>query len=110
MWTDCTGNSSGSDTDDDEEIESGISKEAALEIDEAERKVVKGGTGSGGRNAGSMFNSKDKLDEADEDVKDGMSLEESKEVGGDTVLVVGAEGMEVLWPLAEQPPAAWQCL
>ena len=43
-----------------------------------------------------MLNSKDELDEADEDVKDSMSLKEGKEVGGDAVLVVGAKGPEVL--------------
>ena len=96
MWTDCAGNSLGSDVDYNEEIESGVSKKAALEIDAAEHEVVKGGTGSGGRNAGSMLNSKNELNEADEDVKDSMSLKEGKEVGGDAVLVVGAKGPEVL--------------
>ena len=45
MRTDCAGNSSGSDTD-DEELESDISEKAVLEIDEggAERKLAKGGT------------------------------------------------------------------
>lgn len=72
MQTDCTGNSLGLDAD-DKELESDINKEAVLEIDNggAEHKLAKGGTGSGGYNAGLMFNSEDELDEANKYVKDG---------------------------------------
>ena len=48
MQADCEGNATGSEADDDDELESGISEETVLKIDEgaAEDKLVRGRTGS----------------------------------------------------------------
>lgn len=74
---DCKGNSSGSEADDDEELEDGnsigASEGTGLKTDEEgakdSDKVLEGGGKSGGRNAGSMFDSEEELDKSNDDLE-----------------------------------------
>lgn len=98
MRVDCRGNSSGSEADDDEELEDGTSEGTtfelgtAFELEEggAKNEVVEGGTKSGGHNVGSMFNGEEEPDESNDNLESDEPVE-GWDGNGPAMLVIDAE-------------------